>query len=127
MNEKLAMTDRRRLTRYEVAEYYAVVERGSSRPVGRLANLSIEGVMLVTEQEIKKRSVLKLTLNLSDPVLGHDSIDFDAECCWCRKGKGVDWFESGYKFRNIPLEDQTTIMCLVMQLMSAKIEEVDSV
>jgi hypothetical protein len=127
MSEKLAMTDRQRLTRYEIEEYYAVVERGSSRPLGRLANLSIDGLMLATEHEVKKRSVLKLTLTLSEPVLGHDSIDFDAECCWCHKGKGVDWFESGYKFRNILLEDQTTIMCLVMQLISAKIEEVDSV
>lgn len=117
------MMDRRRLTRYEVEDYYPVVERGTDRTVGRLANLSIEGVMLITEEPVKKRVVLQLTLKLPRPVLGHTTVYFDAECRWSRKGKGVDWFESGYKLKNVPMEDQTTIMCLVLQLLTAKATE----
>ncbi|MDH3892544.1 MAG: PilZ domain-containing protein [candidate division Zixibacteria bacterium] len=114
------MMDRRRLTRYEVEEYYPVVERETDRAVGRLANLSIEGVMLITEEPVKKRTLLKLTLKLPTPVLGHATVEFDAECRWSRKGRGVDWFESGYRLKNVPIEDQTTILCLVMQLLADK-------
>lgn len=114
------MMDRRRLTRYVIEEYYCVVDRDSNQVLGRLANLSIEGIMLITERPVKKRNVLKLTLELAEPVLGQSKIVFDAECRWCRKGKGVDWFESGYKLKDVPMEDQTTIMCLVLQLLSAK-------
>ena len=114
------MMDRRILTRYDIENYYAVVDRDTNQTVGRLANLSIEGMMLVTEQPVKKRTVLELTLKLPEKVLGHTQVNFDAECRWCRKGKGIDWFESGYKLTNVPMEDQTTIMCLVLQLLSDK-------
>jgi hypothetical protein len=114
------MMDRRRLTRYDIEDYFAVVDRDSNKIVGRLANLSIEGVMLITERPIKKRAILRVSLELVQPVLGHSQIDFDAECRWCRKGKGVDWFESGYKLNNVSIKDQTTIMCLILQLLSDK-------
>lgn len=120
------MMDRRRLTRYDIEDYYAVVDRDTNQAVGRLANLSIEGMMLITERPVKKHNVLKLTLELPQPVLGHRKITFDAECRWCRKGRGVDWFESGYKLRDVPMEDQTTIMCLVLQLLSDKSTEPES-
>ena len=112
--------DRRIIPRYDITDYYEVVDRGTNRKVGRLANLSIEGAMLISDEPIKKRSLLKLTIILSRPVLGHRQVDIDAECRWCRKGKGVAWFESGYKLKNVPIEDQTTIMCLVLQIMSDK-------
>ncbi len=117
------MKDRRCLRRYETEDYFPVVERGTDRIVGRLANLSAEGAMLITEEPVKKRDILKLTLRLPQPVLGHDSIDFDAECRWCRKGKNSDFYESGYLLKNVPVENQTTIMCLVLQLLSANVAE----
>jgi hypothetical protein len=110
--------DRRILTRYDITDYYEVVDRVTNQKLGRLANLSIEGAMLISDQPIKKRSNHKLTIIFSKSILGHKQIDIDAECRWCRKGKGVDWFESGFKLINVPIEDQTTIMCLVLQIMS---------
>ncbi len=114
------MDDRRKLTRYDIEDHYQVFDRVTGRKLGVMANLSIEGMMLLTENPVKKRSLFLCSVQLPQPVLGRGRIDFDGECRWCKKVKDSGWFQSGYKLVNIPVEDQTTIMCLVLQKLATK-------
>ena len=90
------MVERRKHPRGEPDKCLSVVDRGSGKRIGLLANLSSEGAMLITETPVKARTTLLCRVKLPLPILDRDYIDFDAECRWSRKNVEQGWWESGY-------------------------------
>jgi hypothetical protein len=90
------MVERRKHKRHKSETYLKVFDRESERPIGELANLSPNGAMLITSERVKESTVIKCQVKLTQPIMGHNEIVFDAECQWCRKNVKKGWWESGY-------------------------------
>jgi hypothetical protein len=89
--------DRRKKTRHNASEYLPVYDVQTGELAGELANASSDGVMLLSNQPFKSASVYHFKLKLSEPIMGHDVIEFEAECRWCRKNVTLGRWESGYR------------------------------
>lgn len=90
------MSERRNQTRYIPPGPLRVYNRATGKPIGRLANLSAKGAMLVTKGPVRESNVLKCRVDLEQPILGQKAVLFDAECLWSRKNVKAGWWESGY-------------------------------
>ncbi|MEW5922934.1 MAG: PilZ domain-containing protein [Candidatus Zixiibacteriota bacterium] len=88
--------DRRKSQRRAPDEYITVYDEVTGQPIGSLANMSIDGVKLVTDQAIKPGTILECRINLETDIMGYKEIYFSAECRWCRKNVAAGHWESGF-------------------------------
>jgi len=91
------MSERRTHERQSPKKYPTVFNYQTGDPIGKLANLSADGAMLITENPVKKATILKCRIGLNHKILGLHEIIFDAECRWCRRNIEADRWESGYR------------------------------
>ena len=83
--------------RHSPKKYPTVYNYTTGVPIGKLANLSADGAMLITENPVKTADVLKCRIGLNHKILGLSEIIFDAECRWCRRNIEAGRWESGYR------------------------------
>ncbi len=93
------MPEKRNSLRHIPEKHLRVFNNTTGEQLGLLANFSSEGIMLVTQENIKSSSIIKCRVELLQPILGHEEIVFVAHCCWSRKNISKHWWESGYKIQ----------------------------
>ena len=96
--------DRRKNQRRAPDEYITVYDESTGQLIGSLANMSTDGLKLVTDQAIKPGTTLKCRINLETDIMGYKEIYFSAECRWCRKnvaaGAGADGEDTAVEARS---------------------------
>ena len=111
------MADQRKTIRRKVDEPLIVFDMQSDQPIGQIINLSISGMMLMTESPVSVSKILYCRLPLPEKTNGSKEINFDAECKWCSQNKATGWYDSGYRLRNLSKENTETIRHLTHRLM----------
>lgn len=90
------MAERRKDKRHITDKHLKIFDNNSDEYIGKLANISNDGVMFVTEKKVASSSVLICRLELLHTIMSKDSIVFKAHQRWCRKNVAKNWWESGY-------------------------------
>ena len=93
--------DRKHLRR-RTSDYYLVTDCASNAIVGRVGNLSLGGIMVISTDSIEVGKFCKLRLGLPEKVGGLDSLEFEAECRWSTHNEMAEWWENGFEFRSLP-------------------------
>lgn len=88
--------DRRKNKRLSPPEYLPVYDIKSGELAGELVNGSADGIMLLSKQPFKSAEKYHFRLMLTEPIMGHQQVEFEAECRWCRKNVTLNRWESGY-------------------------------
>lgn len=52
---------------------------------GELVNVTTEGLMVMTEQDIPTHAIYQLSMKLTTPINNSDTIELGADCLWCRE------------------------------------------
>lgn len=105
--------ERRKHTRLSPGKYLKVYNFSTSELIGELANLSSEGAMFITPEPIRESTSFRCRVPLSQPIMGHEELIFDAVCRWCRRNVGADRWESGYELTVTGIDIQL-LSCLVL-------------
>ena len=109
------MTEQRKHKRHHTEDYLMVFERESDKHIGGLANLSSEGAMFVTQEPVQTLTAFRCRVELTQPIMDHHEVIFDAECRWCRKNVKTGWWESGYALKNVTKENEELLSYLVLR------------
>ncbi len=80
------MHERRRHPRQPTERQLELFERHTGRHLGRLADLSAEGFMLVSEAPLVADQVIECRLQSNEAQGDLGSIEFVADCLWSRPG-----------------------------------------
>jgi hypothetical protein len=99
------MGEKRKYERRRPSHYSAVYDRDTQNILGRLANLSTEGFMLISEQPLKAEQHFRCRIILPEDMKSGTSVSFDARSLWCREGSASNTFNTGLHFTNITLKD----------------------
>jgi hypothetical protein len=99
------MGEKRKYERRRPSHYSAVFNRDTQKILGRLANLSTEGFMLVSEQPIGADQELRCRIILPEDMNAGTGVSFDAHTLWCRAGSAPGTFNTGLNFTHITLKD----------------------
>ncbi len=95
------MSDLRNRPRKNTPHHVKVQDDGSGRVLGRVVDITADGLMLVSEQSIPRGLVTRLRINLPIMVQNRSDITVEAEAVWSTQDTNPRFFNSGWKFLNL--------------------------
>jgi hypothetical protein len=97
--------EKRKLTRRHLIYYLPVLDCETGSEIGRLVDITPEGIMIDRQTSYPSGQTLTLRMILPEAVQDETEIEFTAESVWCRKDKNPDLFGVGFKM--VKISDQT--------------------
>lgn len=116
MAEGLVLNEQRSLTRRELIYYLKVIDRATKRELGRMGDIHVEGLLILSEKPLKVGQVYEVTMELPKALWaeGHREIDLRFEAVWTRFGpKNSTYHENGVKFINLSADRKAVIDRLI--------------
>jgi len=111
------MQDKRKLERKNFIYDIEVLDRG--KPVdetgdfsiiGDLAEITVEGVMLVTDDPVKENAEFHMRVPLPEEINGKNEIDFVAESIRCNKTIHETIFTTGFRITKLDENNRSVIV-----------------
>ncbi len=90
------MAEKRKHKRVPLHFYLQVSEKGSSKQLGYMIEVSKEGLKLLSEEPIKVGNELLCVLHLPEEFNDRRTMSFIAKARWCHQDDNSDNYVSGY-------------------------------
>jgi hypothetical protein len=103
------MNERRELRRRRLVHSIELYDRVTERFLGKGVDVTIRGLLLVTETPVPQDTELKLRMTLPEPMFGKDHIDVDGVAVWRAKDVNPGFYDVGLEFTTISPRDQEII------------------
>jgi heterodisulfide reductase subunit A-like polyferredoxin len=108
------MQEQRHCQRKVANEILIIADQITGTQIGRVVNISAEGLMLLSEEPMVTGSVYQLDLILPNPTNDQKKLAFAAEAVWCTEASQPDSFWSGFHIIDIAAEDVLIIDKLIL-------------
>ena len=108
------MLEKRKLKRRQLIYYLKVMDGNTNELLGRLADITTEGIMLISEKAIETERPFSLQLILPTGMRGGKKIDIEAKSLWSKRDVNPDLIDTGFRFIKISPEDLETIDELIL-------------
>lgn len=103
----------RRLKRMHLIYYLRTFNKADGSLIGHLADITVEGVMLVGETPMQPDIEYALTMSLPEEIIGRKQVDFKARCLWSQRDRNPDFYISGCQISEISEDDVDAIRILI--------------
>ncbi len=111
--EEIARKNRKQ-TRKRIGTVLRLFDRSNGKSMGRLGNISLEGLKLITREEIHVASRFPFSMVLPETLGGSNTLSFDAQAAWCRPaGDTPGEFHAGFRIIRIGDNDLRILMQLI--------------
>ncbi|MCU7918139.1 MAG: PilZ domain-containing protein [Candidatus Thiodiazotropha sp. (ex Epidulcina cf. delphinae)] len=108
------MQEQRNAPRKIADEVLEVSDQITGSQIGRVVNISAEGLMLLSEEPIITGSVYQLDMSLPGANEEISKISFGAEAVWCTEASQPDCYWSGFRIIDIADDDVLVIDELIL-------------
>jgi len=119
------MKSKRKHARRRTSDYYLVTNCKSGDVVGRLVNISLGGVMILTDGPVAIDQAYELKVALPEDELDLDELQFKAQSIWSRYNELADWWESGFEITDLSPENRDALQALTKRLMARESEQLN--
>lgn len=103
-----------RIERRRHLHYYAkVLNRDNGELLGRVADISLSGVMLIRAEMVDPGKIFAMRIVLPDAFEEGGHIDFEAVSRWCRKDINPDYHVTGFEITHIDSKNERAIISLI--------------
>jgi hypothetical protein len=109
------MEEKRKLHRHNLIYYLKVFDRANGALLGRLVDITPEGILLISEQPIDTDATFDLSLEFPHPIFGSDKLDFSAQSLWSNCDTNPDLYDTGFRLLDVPIEHVLLITKLVSE------------
>lgn len=103
------MNEKRKAPRKIANEVLEVFDQVTGTQLGRVVNISAEGLMLLSSEQFHIGSVFQVDLRLPRLIKGHSKISFGAEVVWTTQAAQPGSFWTGLRMIDISEDDILTI------------------
>ncbi|MFQ5677450.1 MAG: PilZ domain-containing protein [bacterium] len=110
------MLEKRKRKRASVAYYLEVFEGETKKLLGRLINITPEGLMLESREPIETSKAFQLSMNLPGSLFGNSKISLEARSIWCRKDSQLQHYKAGFQLQNLDTQVEKKIQRLIEKL-----------
>ncbi len=107
------MHNKRDSIRKRPGERIAICDANSGQTLGYLANISMDGLMLVGSISTAPGTLFQLQMPLTTPVNGTNNIEFGVESLWCQRVKETCSYWTGFQIIDISDSASKTIEALI--------------
>ncbi len=105
--------EKRQEKRRRLYSYLEVFDGVSSRLVGRVADLTRQGDLLLCSEPVPVREEVRLRIRFPRPIGGREEVTLPAVCRWCRRDSRPDTFVAGFQFQGLDRAETRFIACLI--------------
>ncbi len=105
--------EKRKHKRIPLHYYLQISEQGTSKHLGYLVDVSMEGFKLLSEEPIAIGTELLCVLRLPEVFNDRNRISFMARTCWCRKDVNPEYYVSGYNIEEIEPDGPDVISLII--------------
>lgn len=109
------MLEKRKLKRRQLIYYLKVIDRTSGQPIGRLVDITTEGLMLVSSAKIEVGEQFKLKLCLPKEMGENRNVNFEARSVWSKTDVNPDFIDTGFQFVRVSDQDISSIIELIQE------------
>jgi len=95
-------SERRKLERHTVSSSLEVYDLETGHMLGRVVDLHVEGLMLLSDKPIEMYKSFALQINLPMTLNGMGEFLLDAQSLWNRESIGGGQYWTGLQFTNVP-------------------------
>ena len=81
-----------------------VTNRKSGQLVGNVADITSDGIMIISPQPIAVDQTFELRMDLPVDIFGIEYLDLDGRSIWCNPDIDPSLFNTGFKLENVPAE-----------------------
>ncbi len=92
----------RRIERHQLPYFLQVFNRFTDKPIGYLGNVSVEGLMLISQLPLLVKADFTLQLKLPGPDDMVQLIDLNARCLWSHEEATPGYYDSGFVLSEPP-------------------------
>ncbi len=107
------MKEKRRLQRRHLIFYLRVFKQKTNELLGYLVDINSEGIMIISENQIKINTKIKVEMALPTETGDRKPFEFEAKSKWCKKDINSDFYDIGFHFVDINPENIEIIEELV--------------
>lgn len=105
------MDERRHLPRKYLIVYSRVFERTMGKLLGYLADLSLEGAMIISEEKLAADTQISLRFDLPDAnAFESNSLNLPARVARCDPDISPGFFNIGFEFQEVDEEQRAVIL-----------------
>lgn len=95
------MSEKREFTGRQACHDLNLFDEKNGDYLGRVVNMSINGLMLVSDQPVEFPKLFSCRIELPEEILESRELIFDAESKWCNKNEALNCYETGFLIRNL--------------------------
>ena len=112
-NRNTEVKDQRSLERKQLIFYLKVFDRNSDDIVGKLKDVTPEGIMLTSEKPIEVDLRYQLRMVLPPEFAERKYLVFDAKSLWCKESDYHDLYDAGFILIDVSPADKSLIARLI--------------
>ena len=109
-----AVKDMRKSERFDVSEVVRIIDKPSGRDIGKLVNISEDGIMIVGMQAIAENSIMQLSLVFDGESGRTPDIEIGVESLWSHTGTDESTYWTGFYIIDISEQDRERIKRIVV-------------
>jgi hypothetical protein len=114
-NNKAEVDDKRALERKQLVYYLKVFDRRRDEVLGKLKDVTPEGIMLTSEFPIEVNVRYQLRMVLPPEFSEKQFLVFDAKSLWCRQNDYHDIYDTGFILIDVSPADKSLIAKLIRE------------
>jgi len=99
------MSNLRNRPRKNTPHHVKVLDETSGRVLGRVVDITSDGLMLVSDQSVPRGLRTHLRINLPIMVQNRSDVTVEAEAVWSKQDTNPKFYTSGWKFINLGGEE----------------------
>jgi hypothetical protein len=97
------MTEKRKHVRQDSIVYLKIFDQRTGALLGRLVDISEDGIKMVTNEPLEAGRIHDLRLSLPEPIArGTETIPFQAVTRWCRQDTNPQLYNVGLQIKTAP-------------------------
>ncbi len=115
---------KRKSERRQLIYYLKVLDKNTNNLIGHLADITPEGLMLLSDQQNKPGKIFNLRILLPEETIGSKYLDVRAMSLWCKNDVNESLYDTGLKFINLSITANEIIESLIDEISMSIVEKV---
>ncbi|MBU1042968.1 MAG: PilZ domain-containing protein [Candidatus Omnitrophica bacterium] len=103
----------RKIKRRHLIYYLRVYDAANDRLIGHIADISTDGIMIISESSIAPDKEFVLKMIMPQQLEGTKELMFKASSLWSKKDVNPDFYANGFKIQDINTADRELIEYLI--------------
>lgn len=109
------MPHKRKSVRKRVTQVMMITNAFTGEGLGRIGNLSNDGMMLIATRELPDEHVYQVHFTLQTSAHPAKKVEIGIQCLWCEQARSANTYWVGSKIIDISPEDQEALKLWVAE------------